>query len=472
MLMAAFCCLCLSLFAQKEEIRAFEKRNKVLLKELKKQHDAKPTVQMLEEGIFYIQLFRKENGKQRFLLADEAGGLLYPELLDKCAPIQGGYFFVGVSDVGGKTMWGAVDGKGKQLFPIKYEDGNLWHCGAEKAGTFDDSSRTYWHPASEECWVATTKDEGGMAHTAFYAADGQTVLHEYRGALTRFRSYFWIVGDRYSATNTAGLFTNDGKEIFPQQYSNFYIEPSGLANSIKKESDGLLFYGGKMLNERISSVEVPAVFNDVTYNVEEGAIKCRLHRGDEFEAYDPAATYEVHFQDKGERLFDQGKFEDVITFYEGEGYGAPWGCYYMGLAAKEIAQTEMKKMDACITTLKSDTQYWYPIKNPDKYKFDSGTMTTMYLSAGNYLEQYINNPKVPEEDPHKVKAKKLRGEIVKAKNGIQKKVADYTAAYSAAVSKNAEREAAIAAQQAQQQAVANSLATGLTNLLFGGGKKK
>lgn len=31
MLMAAFCCLCLSLFAQKEEIRAFEKRNKVLL---------------------------------------------------------------------------------------------------------------------------------------------------------------------------------------------------------------------------------------------------------------------------------------------------------------------------------------------------------------------------------------------------------------------------------------------------------
>ena len=102
-----------------------------------------------------------------------------------------------------------------------------------------------------------------------------------------------------------------------------------------------------------------------------------------------------------------------------------------------------------------------PINNPEKYKFDAGTISGMYTSAGIYLEKYINNPKVSQDDPTLLKARKLRGEIITARNNVTRKIEEYGTALQSATSRNIERERKIAEQkllQAQKEAEAQRAA--------------
>ena len=192
-----------------------------------------------------------------------------------------------------------------------------------------------------------------------------------------------------------------------------------------------------------------------------------MHRDEDYQVYNPESTYTLSFKDNGERLFDRGAYKDVITFYEGEGYGKAWGDLYMGLSAKHIADAEQTKMDNCVKTLKSNNDYWQPIKNPDKYHFDAGTISGMYTSSMIYLEKYINNQNVADDDPTKIKAKKVRGQVVTSKNALSGKIEEYGVALRTATNKNIQREAKIAQQQAQQQKATNDLVNGLTKLLGG-----
>lgn len=458
--------LCINniLYAQKFEIKAFEKQNKAMLKQMKKEYGATPEVKLSDDGVFYLLLTKKEykKGPDRFFLFDETGVPLYNEWLDQYKCIKGGNFFVGQT-IDGNTQWGVVNSKGKQILPIQYD--NVQHNIALEAGTFTSSSKTYWHPSSRENWL-TTKN----SHHTFYSADGLTIIHEYDGELKAQLSYFYTIAPMSMPTtgNQKGLLTLDGNVIFPQEYNSFFIETSGFVNCFKKEADGLSRCGGKMLDSSISDVFVPPLFLDVTYKKATNTIECKIHRDDEYEVFNPSKKHEVTFKDKGERLYDMGKYQDVITYYEGEGYGTIWGDYYMGLAAEKIAKAEMNKMNNVINTLNSSTNYYLPIKNPEKYKFDAGTISGMYTSAGMYLEKFINNSMVSQDDPTLVKARKLRGEVITARNNVTRKIEEYGAALQSATSKNIERERQIAEQkvlQAQREAEAARAAQKLGNAI-------
>ncbi|MBO7067978.1 MAG: hypothetical protein J6W52_04795 [Bacteroidaceae bacterium] len=468
-------CLCLvsNAVAQKYELNAFEKQNKPMLKLLKKQYGTTPEVKLSDDGYFYILLTKSQykNGPQKYMLIDEAGSPLCPEWLDKYSVLKGGFFYVGQNS-GSSTKWGVVDSKGKQILPIRYD--NIQQSGALEAGTFTSSSNTYWHPASKGFWLVT---DNATSHHAFYSLDGSSVMHEYDGEIKPQLSYFWTIAPKnmLSTGNKKGLLTFDGEIIFPQEYNHFYIEPSGFVNCYKKESDGLSRCGGKMLKGATSDIIVPPLFQDVTYNSSKNAIECKIHRDEEYEVYNPQKSYEVVFRDKGERLYDMGKYQDVITFYEGEGYGIAWGDYYMGLSAEKIAKAEMNKLNSVINTLNDNTNYYLPIQNPDNYKFDAGTISGMYTSAGIYLEKYINSEKISADDPTLAKARKMRGEIITARNNVTKKIEEYGTALRSATAKNIERERKIAeekALQAQREAAAaravQQLSSGITNLILGG----
>jgi hypothetical protein len=461
--------VCTAAFGQKAEINAFEKQNKDLLKQLKKDFDAKPEVNMTKDGYFYIVLTKKENKVSRYMLRDESGAPLHDGLLDKYQSISGGYFFIGIKNsVSGLIKYGVVNVKGAQILPMSYD--YISHRLACSAGAYTNSSTNYWRPASEECWATTVNANKDVpSHTVFYSADGRTVMHEYDGKIEEFKGSYWKLKPDQSGTNAndKALLTNDGSIIYPQQYYGFYIESSGLVNCIKAEADGLKLYGGKMLNSNVSTILVPPLFSDVTYNKTENVIKVKMHRDEDYQVYKPDSTYTLSFKDNGERLFDRGLYKEVISFYEGEGYGKPWGDLYMGLAAKHLAENEQNKMDKCIKTLKSNNEYWLPIKNPDKYQFDAGTIAGMYTSSMIYLEKYINNEKVADDDPSKIKARKIRGQVAKAKTDFNGKLEDYGVALRSATTRNVQREAQIAQQQAQQQKATNDLINGLTNLLTG-----
>lgn len=468
MLFATCLCVTNNSLAQSFEINAFEKQNKPMLKLLKKQYGVTPEVKISDDGYFYILLTSRayKNGPQKYMLFDETGSPLYSEWVDSYSAVKGGYFYMGQMS-GSTTKWGVISLKGKLVLPIQYD--NIQRGEAMEAGTFTSSNQTYWHPQSKAFWLTTNK---ATSHHTFFADDGSTVMHEYDGEITGQLSYFWTIAPKgmLSTGNERGLLTFDGEIIYPQEYNRFYIEQSGLVNCYKKEPDGLSRCGGKMLNSMVTDIEVPPLFQDVTYNKAKSAIECKMHKDDDYEVYNPNKTYEVVYRNKGERLYDMGKYQDVITFYEGEGYGIIWGDYYMGLSAEKIAKTEMDKLNRVINTLNDETNYYLPIKNPENYNFDAGTISGMYTSAGIYLEKYINCEKIPADDPTLLKARKLRGDIIAARNSVTKKIDEYGAALQTATSKNIERERRIAEQRileeqraAQAAQATQQLIKGITN---------
>lgn len=463
------CGMSVPAMAQKEEIKAFEKDNKALIKQLKKDYGAKVEVQLADNYTFYFVLTKKEKNDKTYWLIDQTGRPLYQGELSWYKYVSGGYFYVMDKQI---ARYGVVNTQGKLILPVEFND--IKHGAACANGTYTDAGMTMYHPATKEYFLTSKITNGAPTHYTFYSADGTTVLYEYDGNLEPLYSYYWVLSPKQSTPvlNQKGLLAFDGTPIFPRDYQLFTIGKTGFIGCLRMDEDGCWLRGGKMINPENTAVEVPAIFNGVIWDVSGGYAKVNIHRGDEYERYDPTKTYEITYKDKGHKLFDGGKFEKVITYYEGEGYGTPWGYYYMGLAANELAKQEERKMDNCINTLKSSTLYYLPIKSPEKYEFNTGQITTMYLSASRYLEQYINLNDVPDDDPTKVTARKLRGEVVTASNNITKKIEEYGSALSAATTKNIEREARIARQQAEQEAAAQSLANGLTNLLLGGSKKK
>lgn len=435
----------------KSEIKAFERNNKALLKSLKKQYKAKVEVVQCPNGSFCIEMLVKNGGVNGYLLADEAGELLHSDMIDKYK-VGDGFFWISQ-----ENKWGIVDDKGKMILPVEYNQ--IWHV-KESA---EDYYKDVWHPAISETFVAQQSETGATVNS-FFSCKENEITFTCEGDMTETFGYFWNI----CKGGKCGLYTCDGKEIFPQIYSGFYFEKkTGMVNCYTKDTDGLYLWGAKMIKPGVTEAVVPTIFNDVRWSTTNNCYEYRMHRGDRYERYEPNRKYELTYKDKGQKLFDAGKYEDVISFYEGEGFGTVWGNYYMGLSAEKLGSAESAKMDKCINTLKSDTEYYYPIENPDKYTFDAGTITTMYLSAISYLEKYINASEIPNDDPTKLEARKLRGELVTAKNGISKKIDDYGKALSNATQKNIQRQANIAAQEARQKAAAESLANGITNLLFG-----
>lgn len=455
---------------QKDEINAFKKQNKTMLKQLKDQYDAKPSVMMTKDGAFYIVLEKRVNKVSKYLLADESGTLLLQDEIDYYKPTGTSYFFVSRFN-GESAPYGVVSLKGELILPIEFEE--ITRIIPTEAGTFKLNGFEHWHPANEEVWMTYNKSKTNPV-CRFYSTDGKTMLCEYMAIPERTYTYFWKLtpASHEAKSNDVGLLTNDGKVIYPMEYSRFYIESSGLVNCIKVEPDGLELYGGKMLDSNISDIEVKPAFRNVTYNTTRKEIMVQLHRDDSLQVYDHNATYTLSYRDQGERYYDQGKYQEVITFYEGEGYGAAWGDYFMGLSSERLAKVEVNKLDNVISTLKSSTNYYLPIKNPERYSFDAGTASLMYSNARTYLEKYLNNAGIPDDDPTKLKARKLRGEVVTASNSLTRKIEEYGTALSAATTKSIERDAAIARQQAADDAAADALASGLTKLLFGGAKKK
>lgn len=459
---------------QKAEVKDFKKMNKDLFKVLKKEFGEEPEVGITANGSFFLVIKRPggANGT-RYILTDEMGYAITSGEVDQFNVFKvKDYICVGILQNGGKAMnLGVISVKHKEIFPCKYQE--TGYIKTYEAGTYELNGVEYWHPASQECWKVVSRTEEGGYTTSFLTADGKNTLYSYPGRATLYKNFFWTIkAPAVSGSNNCGFLALDGRMIYPQQYKSFYLcKNTGLLNCFVKDQDGVSRCGGKQLKPGVADgIEVPAIFQDVDWNSTGNYIQCRLKRSDDYAQYDPTATYEAKFLDKGEKLYDNGDFEEVITYYEGEGYGTPWGDYFMGLSAIELANKEQRKMDNCIATLKSAKSYYLPIKKPEEYKFNQGTILQMQTNARTYFEKYIENDSIPADDPTKVKARRLRGEVVTAINNYSQKNSEYLDALKAATIKNSEREGAIARQKAQEEAQAAAI-SGFINGLLGGKKK-
>lgn len=440
----------LSSHAQKEEIKAFQEMNKDLLKTVRKQFKQDPKVEY-DNGNFFIVVEGKVNKVKKKMLLNEEGTVLTPEPVSGYSTIDKNYVTV-YQQYGDKSLFGAVNYKtGDQILEPKYTQITVNYktaAGKNKKGI--------WHPALTDSWIAYDEDSN---LTYIFSGDGKNLLNKMPGSYT-------IIGERYAkigSNNANGLYDLNGNEIYPQRYKDFEIAKDGFI--ITKRLNGTTFYGGKTINPELPRY----VINDDVLAVkwDNGTPYYKVHKDDEWIDFSKNPTYTVEYIDDGQKYYDFGDNDKVIAYYEGEGMDAPHGGYYMGLAAKNIADVELAKLEWTISTLNNPKTYYYPVKWPEKYTFNSMLLGGQYITAIDYFDRFLKNSDVDSDDPKIKLAKKYRGEAAVSKTKVARKVEEYTEAYTAASKKYATEQHNAAVRQANEKALSNSIATGIANILFG-----
>lgn len=439
----------------REEIKAFQKMNKELLKQLKQKYNAS-SVDVVQTGAgeFLIVISCKNNGITETYVANDSGTLLYYEPIDDCFFFNADKQFIALKK---DSKWGVAKMNGELLIPLEYA--TVTFAAENEEGI---SNSAIFHPANGKTFITYSSTEDMVN---FHDAEG-AIYKSFKGNIQSLDDYYIIIG----SNDFKGLYTLDGKEIFPQDFYGFEVLGStGVVKSVKRDvATGLKSKGAKNIRHGVTDVVVPAKFQDVTWDNAANVFTVSLHRNAPAIPYHPDSTYVISYKDDGEKYWDAADYEKVIVYYEGEGFGKPWGCYYMGMAAQAIADGEMALMKHTIAELKG-AYYFLPIQYPDNYKFSYTSCIEMYLHAAKYYEEYIKNDQVPLYDATKAQAKKQRGIVVSAQNEAKELYEEYTRQYAAATTKYAQvqyqNELQRAAEEAQNAAIANTVSNGISSLL-------
>lgn len=435
----------------REEIKAFQKMNKELLKQLKTKYNASSVeVNLTSMGEFLIVITCKKNGVTETYLTNDAGTPLYYEPVDGWSPFNNEKRVIAIQK-GGK--WGLANFKGELLIPLEY-DGITFAIENEE-GT---SEGGIFHPANSRTFVTYSSQEGQVN---FHDAEG-AMYKTVKGSMESLNDYYLVIGTQ----NKKGLYTLDGKEIFPQSFYEFEVMgATGVIKTVNKDyATGLKSKGAKNIKPGTTDVIVPTRFQDVTWNGTTNSFAVSLHRNEPAVPFHPDSTYVITYKDDGVKCWDAANYEKVIEYYEGVGYGQPWGYYYMGMSAQALAEKERNDMERTIRTLKGDN-YYMPIKYPDNYKFNYVRCLDMYHNAAMYYEEYINEEKVPGNDPTKVQARKMRGTMVTGEHEVKELYDEYTRLLTSASTKYAQHNIAIEQQRAAQAAQSAAISRGIGNII-------
>ncbi len=431
-----------------QEIKMFEKINKSMLKSLKSEHKAsKIEVNQTESGQFYLIIKKKVGKNVVNYVANDEGLLIYNDPVDYIFKFK--TFKEGLA-IKVSNKWGLVSFKGNTVIPVEFND--ITHFDLLDEGITDN----IFHPATPEGFLAVKTN----VSATFYTKDGQ-IIRSVDGKCNECSKYYYSIGN-----SKKGLYSRDGKEIYPQQYSQFFsIKNCGVIKCVKYDEYGVKYEGAKNIQSGITDVVVPCDFYDVNWDSSAKNFTVALHNGEDSEPFVSTKTYNRTFRDNGEKYWEAQKYEKVIEFYEGEGYGKSWGNYFMGMAAMEIAESEKKQMQSVIDVLNSKNEYYKPLQSPNNYKFNTSKALQMYIMASNYFEKYINDKSIPDDDPTKVRIRKLRGSLITAQSRISEMGQEYATAYSSASERWATYQIEVRQQQAAEAARNQQLSKGISSLI-------
>lgn len=442
-ILSIFCLLAstIAMMAQSPaEIKAFKNMNKPLFKQIEKDYKGYiAEVRKTTLGTFFITISKKPvkgvTGKSYIM--SEGGTLMYPEPVDLWKSFSNARNALALQN---DKKWGVVDFDGNLIIPLSYD--NVTYVSQNIESTVEKNG--LWHPANRDGFITE------LAGKTNFHDNGGALYKTVNGCNKRVIDSFFLA---LTTNGKKGLYTLDGTQLIPPVFDDYEVlSKKGVVKTIvTDEKTGLRSVGAKSFRSG-TSVEVPAQFYDVEWDESTKCFFISLHRDEPGIVYNPDSTYVVDYKDDGIKYWDAEKYDKVIEFYEGEGFGQPWGNYYMGLAAKAIAESERDILVNTINVLNNKDQYYYPIAYPDQYKINAEKALTMYLSSASYFEKYIKEDQVAEDDPTKLQARKLRGTMVSDERKYRDLLDEYTRQYAEASSKYAQVKAQLQIQQAQRAA--------------------
>lgn len=315
--------LCSGMYGQ--TVKEIEKQHKELIKRLKKEHPLKRVEVKIENDGFWYFLLTGKN--KMFGVANQEGKIIIPTQNTSVT-----YF--------------PAEPKGIVKTPI-----------TEKY--FIKAGFAYSYENTKPFFLTFKSDYG------IVALDG-TVIKDKIKQVRKIPGY-WIISDSYEKMTYSrdrnqdtpfmflgrnlGVVKGDGKLLVAPEYDE--ISLGGIYESknaakleelvkiqlceySKKNKDGVTVTGGVTLNGILPAL--PCIFNGVTidkkYVSGQGMKYIWLVKQTElgsFEEYTEESD-SPKYRDKGEELFEQGKYNDVIEYYSHAGIAQPWSKFYSGVS--------------------------------------------------------------------------------------------------------------------------------------------
>ena len=193
---------------------------------------------------------------------------------------------------------------------------------------------------------------------------------------------FWIVsqnkeiqqnnyGCTYSGSGGIGLLKTDGTVVLPpinQSISLGYLyqtdTPKNKARykqcTFQRLNKEEVSTGGINLMDNQNSV--PCMFN--TVRMEEDSVgiiywKVKRTKERDYERYHTDSSYTIRYQDKGEKLYEEHKYKEAISFYSNEGKELPWAKFYIGASYYYICLKQYISSKSLMSTLHNTSHKVY-----------------------------------------------------------------------------------------------------------------
>lgn len=355
---------------------------KPTMKELKKKYGlSRVTAISYRDGLNYFLLYKKIKTGTVVGIANKAGNLL--------VPVENKTIFYKVENDGTRyfllknvyNQYGVSDLYGKTMIPAKYSD-ITYYPPLKKGDTVEIQTTSfsekndfkYHHDDCEGVFLAKCTEGSCLV-----SSDGRILRDNIKGSIER-RSGYWLVGE---LEGNCGLLSSNGETIIPREYR--YISIVGKVCYYEKSVDGIAYKGAITLDD--SAPVVPCMFNTVFLSDNnEWFVKRRAN--DEAEKYDPDKNYNIDFRDRGEELYEKGKYDEVIDFYAKEGIGAPWAKFFTAVSIKNNAFSKhvyrMEGISECIEQNR-EISYLYLGATP----IDAELAAKQFTLAKQMLEVYM-----------------------------------------------------------------------------------
>lgn len=378
---------------------------KQLEKSLKKELNLKKAeFKETDSGYKYIILETKEKNKQ---IADSMGKIIFPtEPTVLCEKIE-------YLNPGKPVDWSC---NSSTMNPYKY--------GSFKVETISGNKQTVY----------------------FVDLDGN-IISSFRGDKIKFqeKDSLSIVEVTNNHVTRYGLMSVNGVEVLPPDYNYINLKSCG-AILTKTDSWGCSREGALIFNPQKEFI--PCKFFKVNYGYNEWYVQ--PHRIDKMVSYNKNVVYDCEFHDKGQLLFEQGRYSDVIEYYKTNISTDSISYLYVGISKYYCANNSfdniMNKVNTPSPTyliqlndelklkeqlLKSYQQLKDAITQLDIYL--SGQNPTYFLTANDYISmindamvgvevKYGNFNKLVHEHNdryHEIKAKRDREEAERIKKQAQ-----------------------------------------------------
>lgn len=320
------------------DVKTIKKEKKDFMEQIKKQRMAKKiTPVVTEDGSYYYFLI--ENKDKRLGVVDDRGWLIVPmeyDMIVYLPPVEEGCSKIRCTDIQGNSL----PGKFYEIYHAKA--GGSFFASTFRGGDFYDLSANK---------VSSTKQNSidvmpgyAVTYSSYPPKSGEatSLYSEYTK-----RAFFSRSG---TPEYSQGLYSCNGKPIVANfTYLSFHDKESFM---YKKAVDGVEKEGYYHLTN--PQLNIPCIFNGIVF--QGGKILVQKNANDILEPYNAEMNNQgINYRDEGERLFNQRKWDDVISYYQANGIDAPWATYISAAALFEKAEKTDVEISIFLNNANSST---------------------------------------------------------------------------------------------------------------------